>query len=316
MHLLADQPGIIADGAAAVDLGQTPGDIVVLSSADTEIALLAAAQARAAPRIRLRRRLRLANLLRLGHNFSVDLYMETVAQRAAGHRAAARRPRLLALRRRAAGRDLPRRAASRWRCCPATTSPIRSWRGSRPCRRERVHAAVALSRRGRPGQCRQFPALRRAPDRRRGGRQWARAGAAAARRAVLARPRDAEPRRHRRRMARRRRRRPDRLLPGARAVGQHRAGRCAGRGARRGGCGRCRSSCTASRTARPRRCSPRSSPPTAGRDPQRDWLRAAPAAGGDDPLAAPIARSCRWYSPAATRNGAPAPAASARATSR
>ena len=79
MHLLATTPGTIADGSAAVDLAQTPGDIVVLSSADTEIALLATAQ-------RLRRkqdpvapRLRLAPILRLGHNFSVDLYMETIA---------------------------------------------------------------------------------------------------------------------------------------------------------------------------------------------------------------------------------------------
>src|ERR1700726_2523982 len=79
MHLLATEPGIIADGSAAVDLGQNPGDIVVLASADTEIALLAAAQrARriadpAAPTLRL------APVMRLGHNLSVDLYMETVA---------------------------------------------------------------------------------------------------------------------------------------------------------------------------------------------------------------------------------------------
>lgn len=80
MHLLAAIPGTIADGAAAVDLAQTPGDIVLLSSADTEIALLAAAQ-------KMRRTedpgapsLRLAPILRFGHNFSVDLYMETVGR--------------------------------------------------------------------------------------------------------------------------------------------------------------------------------------------------------------------------------------------
>src|SRR3984957_3177112 len=80
MHLLATEPGIIADGSAAVDLAQTPGDIVVLASADTEIALIAAAQARrrvADPRVPS---LRLAPIMRLGHNFSVDLYMEVVAQ--------------------------------------------------------------------------------------------------------------------------------------------------------------------------------------------------------------------------------------------
>ena len=55
MHLLATEPGTIADGTEAVDLVQTPGDIVVLASADTEIALLAAAQARlpGAPTLRL-----------------------------------------------------------------------------------------------------------------------------------------------------------------------------------------------------------------------------------------------------------------------
>ncbi len=80
MHLLATEPGIIADGSAAIDLAQTPGDIIVLASADTEIALIAAAQARwraadpAAPSLRL------APVMRLGHNFSVDLYMELVAE--------------------------------------------------------------------------------------------------------------------------------------------------------------------------------------------------------------------------------------------
>src|SRR5215831_10483060 len=81
MHLLAAQPGTIADGSAAVDLGQSPGDIVVLSAADSEIACLAAAQRRLAaspgwPSLRL------ANLMRLGHNYSVDLYVERVAAQA------------------------------------------------------------------------------------------------------------------------------------------------------------------------------------------------------------------------------------------
>src|SRR5258708_4217908 len=80
MHLLATTPGTIADGSAAVDLGQTPGGIVVLSSADTEIALLAAAQKRRLAQDPAAPRLRLAPILRLGHNFSVDLYMETVAR--------------------------------------------------------------------------------------------------------------------------------------------------------------------------------------------------------------------------------------------
>src|SRR6266851_1648727 len=80
MHLLATTAGTIADGSAAVDLGQAPGDIVLLSSADTEIALLAAAQKRRLAQDPAAPRLRLAPILRLGHNFSVDLYMETVAR--------------------------------------------------------------------------------------------------------------------------------------------------------------------------------------------------------------------------------------------
>ena len=32
MHLLAAQPGTISDGSTAVDLGQTPGDIVVMDN--------------------------------------------------------------------------------------------------------------------------------------------------------------------------------------------------------------------------------------------------------------------------------------------
>src|SRR4051812_49836149 len=79
MHLLATEPGIIADGSAAIDLAQTPGDIVMLASADTEIALLAAAQARRRIEDKRAPSLRLAPGMRLRDHFSVDLYMEAVA---------------------------------------------------------------------------------------------------------------------------------------------------------------------------------------------------------------------------------------------
>ncbi|HEV2301454.1 MAG TPA: cobaltochelatase subunit CobN [Stellaceae bacterium] len=79
MHLLATEPGTIADGSAAIDLAQTPADLVVLSAADTELALIAAAQARRVAEAPGAPSLRLASVLRLRHNFSVDLYMETVA---------------------------------------------------------------------------------------------------------------------------------------------------------------------------------------------------------------------------------------------
>jgi cobaltochelatase CobN len=79
MHLLKiDESGALYDQSEAVDLGQPAGDIIVLSSADTEIALLAAATNRInfehtsskMPTIRL------ANYLSLTHPYSVDLYIE------------------------------------------------------------------------------------------------------------------------------------------------------------------------------------------------------------------------------------------------
>ncbi|HEV8016715.1 MAG TPA: cobaltochelatase subunit CobN, partial [Stellaceae bacterium] len=82
MHLLAALPGTISDGAAAVDLGQTPGDIVVFSAADSDLACLAAAQQRLVAADAAWPSLRLASLLKLGHNYSVDLYIENVARQA------------------------------------------------------------------------------------------------------------------------------------------------------------------------------------------------------------------------------------------
>ena len=80
MHLLAAQPGGIADGSEAVDLGQTPGDIVVLSAADSELTLLA--EARAAISGDDFPSLRLANVMQLAHNMSVDLYVDSVLRHA------------------------------------------------------------------------------------------------------------------------------------------------------------------------------------------------------------------------------------------
>ncbi|NQW00962.1 MAG: cobaltochelatase subunit CobN, partial [Rhodospirillales bacterium] len=82
MHLLAAQPGGINDGSEAVDLGQSPADIVVLSAADTELTALAAAQAQLAAQDPKRPSLRLANLMHLAHNMSVDLYVDQVIRHA------------------------------------------------------------------------------------------------------------------------------------------------------------------------------------------------------------------------------------------
>ncbi len=75
MHLLAATPGGISDGSEAIDLGQSPADIVILSAADSELASFSGAYAKMgndAPSLRL------ANFLNLGHNMSVDLYVESV----------------------------------------------------------------------------------------------------------------------------------------------------------------------------------------------------------------------------------------------
>ncbi len=70
MHLLATTTGVIDGGAIAVDLKQSPGDIVILTAADSELAALALASNQFEPSLRL------ANLLQLQHNYSVDLYTE------------------------------------------------------------------------------------------------------------------------------------------------------------------------------------------------------------------------------------------------
>ena len=79
MHLLRAKAGAAVDETEAVDLGQTPGDVVFLSAADTELASLAGARAGFGgdfPSVRL------ANLMQLGHPMSVDLYVESVVARA------------------------------------------------------------------------------------------------------------------------------------------------------------------------------------------------------------------------------------------
>ncbi len=73
MHLLAAIPGGIADGSEAVDLGQSPADILFLSAADTELSSLATAFENLPGASAT---LRLANTMQLVHNLSVDIYVE------------------------------------------------------------------------------------------------------------------------------------------------------------------------------------------------------------------------------------------------
>ncbi len=79
MHLLATAQTSFDDIVAPVDLGQAPGDVAVLSFADSDLAGLAAAWAAdkaALPRVRL------AHLRDLRHPMSVDLWVERIGVRA------------------------------------------------------------------------------------------------------------------------------------------------------------------------------------------------------------------------------------------
>ncbi len=78
MHLLLAQKGTIADGNEAIDLGQSPADILFLSAADTEIASIAAAHRQRSGA----KSLRIASLMNLMHPMSVDTYVERTARHA------------------------------------------------------------------------------------------------------------------------------------------------------------------------------------------------------------------------------------------
>ncbi|HEY5797115.1 MAG TPA: cobaltochelatase subunit CobN, partial [Bosea sp. (in: a-proteobacteria)] len=75
MHLLPTSEIRLEDSEDAVDLGLPPGDLLVLSYADSDLSALAAAAASAEASVRL------ASLRRLKHPLSVDLLIEkTVAK--------------------------------------------------------------------------------------------------------------------------------------------------------------------------------------------------------------------------------------------
>ncbi|MBX5225716.1 MULTISPECIES: cobaltochelatase subunit CobN [unclassified Rhizobium] len=79
MHLLLAQQGTISDGEEAIDLGQSPGDMLFLSAADTELAAVATAYRGCEG---MPHSLRLANLMSLKHPMSVDTYVERTARHA------------------------------------------------------------------------------------------------------------------------------------------------------------------------------------------------------------------------------------------
>jgi len=76
MHLLLAQKGSLSDGDEAFDLGQTPGDIVFLSAADTEIASVAVSANKSVAAWRL------VNLSSLKHPMSIDMWIDKTARHA------------------------------------------------------------------------------------------------------------------------------------------------------------------------------------------------------------------------------------------
>jgi len=79
MHVLATELATLEEADAAVDLGQSPADIVVLSFSDSDLSALAAAWRQEADRLPT---MRLASLKRLKHPMSVDLHVESVVAHA------------------------------------------------------------------------------------------------------------------------------------------------------------------------------------------------------------------------------------------
>ncbi|MBV1703698.1 MAG: cobaltochelatase subunit CobN, partial [Hyphomicrobiales bacterium] len=79
MHLLRTEERSLDEAAPAVDLGQTPADLVALSFSDSDLACLASAARDIAPAT-----LRLANLASLRHPYSIDLHVERVCANARG----------------------------------------------------------------------------------------------------------------------------------------------------------------------------------------------------------------------------------------
>jgi cobaltochelatase CobN len=79
MHLLPRDLHNLDDAGAAVDLGQSPAEIVFLSFSDSELRLLARLYEQGAETLPS---LRCASLAQLTHPYSVDLYLDAVARHA------------------------------------------------------------------------------------------------------------------------------------------------------------------------------------------------------------------------------------------
>jgi len=84
MHLLLAQKGSINESDEAIDLGQTPGGVLFLSAADTELASLADALKAAGDKAvgQSGPELRLANTMQLTHPMSIDVYASDMVAKA------------------------------------------------------------------------------------------------------------------------------------------------------------------------------------------------------------------------------------------
>ena len=238
MHLLKAQTATPEDAGEAIDLAQTPGDIVVLSAADTELACLAAAQARRPPDAPepASREPSPARPSDVGR----PVRRAGRGAGAPGDPAPPRRPQLLALWARAGGGRLPggRNRFGRFaRRRPAGPRAARLEHAAPRC----LPSALAISGARRAGQRRPAPRLRRrsaGPERGMAG-----AGAAPARRPVLAGPVEPGSRWRAGALARGPPGRRPRVLPGLGAGGRPRGRRCPDRRARRSGAERAAGLC-------------------------------------------------------------------------
>src|ERR1700753_3173000 len=81
MHILLRERHGLEEATAAEDLGQAPADLVVLSFADSDLGAFAAAWRSGRETLPS---LRLANMRRLAHPLSVDLYLQKTLSGARG----------------------------------------------------------------------------------------------------------------------------------------------------------------------------------------------------------------------------------------
>ena len=79
MHILSSQQVNLQDTPLPIDLQQTPGDIVFLSAADTDL-MVAAKALLQIPQPFFK--VRLASVMQLSHPYSIDLYIDTVIRHA------------------------------------------------------------------------------------------------------------------------------------------------------------------------------------------------------------------------------------------